>query len=47
MIQEQLDGENFTYTVDQYGNIVKAEMLGLNIIREPKERALTLDAKNI
>ena len=45
VIQEDLDGESFTYTVDQYGNIIKAEMLGLNLIREPKEQALILDAQ--
>ena len=47
VIQEELDGESFTYKVDPFGNIIRAEMFGLNLIREPKEQALTLDAKNI
>lgn len=47
VIQEDLDGETFTYKVDQFGNIIGAEMFGLNLIREPKEQALTLDARNI
>jgi len=47
VIQEDLDDETFTYTVDQFGNITEADMFGLYLIREPKEQALTLDAKNI
>jgi len=47
VIQEDVDDERFTYTVDHYGNIIGAEMFGLDLIREPKEQALTLDAKNI
>ena len=47
IIQEDLDEETFTYTVDHFGNIVGAEMFGLTLIKEPKEQALTLDAKNI
>ena len=47
VIQEDLDDESFTYFVDQYGNIIGAEMFGLDLIREPKEQALALDAKNI
>ena len=46
-LQEDLDDESFTYFVDQYGNIIGAEMFGLDLIREPKEQALALDAKNI
>ena len=47
IIQEDLDEETFTYTVDHFGNIIGAEMFGLTLIKEPKEQALTLDAKNI
>ena len=47
VIQVDLDDESFTYFVDQYGNIIGAEMFGLDLIREPKEQALALDAKNI
>ncbi len=47
VIEENLDGETFKYTVDQFGNIIGAEMFGLTLISEPKEQALTLDAKNI
>ena len=47
VIQEDLGDETFTYTVDRYGNIIGAEIFGLNLILEPKEQAITLDAKNI
>ena len=47
VIQEDVDNETFTYTVDRYGNIIEAEIFGLNLILEPKEQAITLDAKNI
>ena len=47
IIQEDLDEETFTYTVDHFGNIIGAKMFGLTLIKEPKEQALTLDAKNI
>ena len=47
VIQEDVDNEIFTYTVDRYGNIIRAEIFGLNLILEPKEQAITLDAKNI
>lgn len=47
VIQEDIDDETFTYTVDRYGNIIGAEIFGLNLILEPKEQAMTLDAKNI
>ena len=47
VIQEDLDDETFTYTVDHFGNITKADMFGLTLVSEPKEQALTLDAKNI
>ena len=47
IIQEDLDDETFTYTVDRFGNIIGAEMFGLTLIKEPKEQALTLYAKNI
>ena len=47
IIQEDLDEETFTYTVDQLGNVIGAEMFGLTLVSEPKEQALTLDAKNI
>ena len=47
IIQEDLDEETFTYTVDHFGNIIGAEMFGLTLIKEPKEQALTLDAQNI
>ena len=47
VIQEDVDDETFTYTVDRYGNIIGAEIFGLNLILEPKEKAMTLDAKNI
>ena len=47
VIQEDVDDETFTYTVDRYGNIIGAEIFGLNLILEPKEQAMTLDAKDI
>ena len=47
IIQEDIGDETFTYTVDRYGNVIGAEIFGLNIILEPKEQAFTLDAKNI
>ena len=47
VIQEDVDDETFTYTVDRYGNIIRAEIFGLNLILEPKEKAITLDAQNI
>ena len=47
VIEENLDDETFTYTVDKFGNILGAEMFGLTLVSEPKEQALTLDAKNI
>ena len=47
VIQEDIDDETFTYTVDRYGNIIGAKIFGLNLILEPKEQAITLDAKNI
>ena len=47
VIQEDVDDETFTYTVDRYGNIIGAEIFGLNLILEPKEQAITLDAENI
>ena len=47
IIQEVNGDETFTYTVDRYGNIVGAEIFGLDLILEPKEKAITLDAKNI
>ena len=47
IIQEDLDEETFTYTVDHFGNIIGAEMFGLTLIKESKEQALTLDAQNI
>ena len=47
VIQEDVDDETFTYTADRYGNIIGAEIFGLNLILEPKEKAMTLDAKNI
>ena len=47
VIQEDVDNETFTYTVDRYGNIIGAEIFGLNLILEPKEQAITLDAENI
>ena len=47
IIQEDIGDETFTYTVDRYGNIVGAEIFGLNLTLKPKEQAITLDAKNI
>ena len=47
IIQEDLDDESFTVTVDRHGNIIGAKMFGLDLIRESKEQALTLDGKNI
>ena len=47
VIQEDVDDETFTYTVDRYGNIIRAEIFGLDLILEPKEQAITLDAQNI
>ena len=47
VIQEDVGDETFTYTVDRYGNIIRADIFGLNLILEPKEQAITLDAKNI
>ena len=47
VIQEEVDDETFTYTVDRYGNIIGAKMFGLNLILEQKEKAITLDSKNI
>ena len=47
VIQEDVDDETFTYTADRYGNIIGAEIFGLNLILEPKEQAMTLDTKNI
>ncbi len=47
VLQEDIDDETFTYTVDRYGNIIGAEIFGLDLILEPKEQAMTLDAKNI
>lgn len=47
IIQEDLDDESFTFTVDRHGNIIGAKMFGLDLIRESKEQALTLDGKNI
>ena len=46
IIQEDLDEETFTYTVDHFGNIIGAEMFGLTLIQEPEEQALSLDSKN-
>jgi len=47
VIQEDVGDETFKYTVDRYGNIIRAEIFGLNLILEPKEKAITLDAQNI
>ena len=40
IIQEDIGDKTFTNTVDRYGNIIGAEIFGLNLILEPKEHCL-------
>ena len=47
MIKAELDDETYIFKVDHYGNMIEGDLFGLKIIREPKDQALTLDAKNI
>ena len=41
------DGDTSILTTDQFGNLIAGEWFGMQVVREPKEKALTLDAANI
>ena len=48
LVKLELDnGDVSRLKVDQYGNLIEGDLLGLRVISEPKEQALTVDAKNI
>ena len=48
LVKLELDnGDVSRLKVDQYGNLIEGDLLGLRVIREPKDQALTADAKNI
>lgn len=48
LVKLELDnGDVSRLKVDQYGNLIEGDLLGLRVIREPKDQALTVDAKNI
>ena len=41
------DGDTSILTTDQFGNLIAGEWFGMQVVREPKEKALTLDATNL
>ena len=46
LIKLELDnGDVSRLKVDQYGNLIEGDLLGLRVIREPKDQALTVDKK--
>lgn len=44
---EQDNGDISTLTTDRFGNLIAGEWFGMQVVREPKDKALTLDATNI
>ena len=40
------DGDTSILTTDQFGNLIAGELFGMQVVREPKEKALILDPKN-
>ena len=48
LVKLELDnGDVSRLKVDQYGNLIEGDLLGLRVVREPKDQALTVDAKDI
>ena len=48
LVKQELDnGDISRLKVDQYGNLIEGDLLGLRVILEPKDQALTVDTKNI
>ena len=41
------DGDTSILKVDQFGNLIEGDLLGLRVVREPKDQALTVDVRNI
>ena len=48
LVKLELDnGDVSRLKVDQFGNLIEGDLLGLRVVSEPKDQVLTLDAKNI
>ena len=48
LVKLELDnGDVSRLKVDKYGNLIEGDLLGLRVVREPKDQALTVDAKDI
>ena len=48
LVKLELDnGDVSRLSVDQYGNLIEGDLLGLRVVREPKDQALTVDVINI
>jgi len=47
VIKAELGDEVYTFQVDQYGNLLEGELLGFDVILEPKLRALAFDMEKI